>query len=281
MNWVNLLQFQAECEIRGISVPTPIVRGLELIELAKQQEAPPGGKLLDLSDEAVVDRITDMSIREHQGYNAESRGMAAGVLTFTDRLLAEVRKASLPDLDQLITDLKPKFEEVAAPLVTAAQKYGFTLQTTSDSVIDLDDDAASKAWREARSAWHDILPLMRLRIQISETFQVSPTRDETNQLFFTAGVFEPAIMAGNKLDYSVCFAAGDNWSYDGAYAVSKGGSGIDWFALAAGGLALNTTAEVREKQGRKSLIAPRPIARDEEVLESSSSSILLPRYPRV
>jgi hypothetical protein len=282
MNWVDLLQFKSECELAGLTVPTPITRGPEMIELAKEQETPPSGSLLALSNAELVDRITEMSIREHQGHTAASRGMAAGVETFTSEMLAEVRSASIPELERLITELQPRFDELAAPLVTAAQKYGYTLQTTSYSVINLADEEASKAWRDARSAWHAILPIVRLRIRISEAFNLSPTLDETNQMFFTAGIFDLAVMASNKPDYSVCFAAGDNWSYDGAYAVSKkNGSGIDWFALAAGGLALNTPAQVREKQDRKAVSAPRvQEVEAEEVLTSSSLAVALPRYPK-
>lgn len=280
MNWIDLISFKGSCERAGIEVPTAIIRGLELIDLAKLQTTPPSSRLLELRDAAVSGYITDLSIRTHQGYTAASLGMSAGVEEFTDQLLREVREASLPEIDRLIAELRPKFEGLAAPLVTAAQTYGFTLQTTSDSVIDLANEKASTAWRDARAAWQAILPLVRLRIQISEAFKVSPTREETNQLFFTSGIFDTGPLSSNPMDYSVCFAAGDNWSYDGAYAVSqKTGSGIDWFALAAGGLTLNTTAQVREKQERKSLFAPRVVAPDgDEPAPSFSHAAMLPRY---
>ncbi|WP_136024251.1 hypothetical protein [Microbacterium sp. K27] len=47
---------------------------------------------------------------------------------------------------------------------------------------------------------------------------------------------------------SVAFAAESNWHTDGTYYVDRriGGS-IDWFAIAAGGLRLNTPSEVDEK----------------------------------
>lgn len=286
MNWLELMQFRASCDAAGIAVPAPIVRGLELIELAKEREAAPSGSLLDLTDDAVSGLVTDLSIRAHQGYNAESLGLSAGIQQFTDQLLTEVRAASLDDLDRLIADLRPTFEKLAAPLVKASQVYGFSLQTTSDAVIDLADDKASSAWRAARTAWHGLLPIVRLRILISEAFKVSPTRDETNRMFFTAGVYDPAIIArsSSKLDYSVCFASGDNWSYDGAYAITgKAGSGLDWFALAAGGLTLNTTAQVREKQELKAVMAPRvpTVVKEEKPMPNSTHAAMLPRYDKV
>lgn len=283
MNWVDLISFKGACERAGLEVPSAIIRGLELIEVAHQQAAPPAGSLLELTDDAVNGLITDLSIRTHQGHSASSRGLAPGVEQFKEQILAEVREASIPELDRLILELRPKFEEVAKPLVTAAQVYGFTLATTSDSVIELADEDASKAWRDARAAWHAIIPLARLRTQISDAFNVSPTREETAQMFFTAGVFDTGFLSGRPADYTVCFAAGDNWSYDGAYAVSeKKQTGTDWFALAAGGLTLNTTAQVREMQAARSLATPRSYAQPVESEPSTSHTpAMLPRYPKI
>ena len=282
MNWIELLQFKTACETAKISVPAPIVRGLELIEVAKLQGAAPTGGLLDLSDDAVSDRITELSIREHQGYNAESRGMAGGVRLFTERMLAEIREASLPDLDELISGLRPEFEKLAKPLVTAAQVYGFSLATTSDYVVDLADEKASKAWRDARTSWHLIQPLARLRIQISEAFQVSPTRQDLQNRFFEAGVFDPGVIArsSSKLDYSICFSAGESWSVDHAYGITTGkGGSLDFFAIAAAGLTLNSPSKVREKLEHRAVVrVPVPTPAKEDTKPLPNSSMMLPRY---
>ena len=283
MNWVELLQFKAACEAANIAVPTAITRGLELIEVAKLQETPPSVSLLDLTDDAVTGRITDLSIRAHEGPTAESRGLSAGVRLFTERMLAEVREESLGDLDRLIAELRPTFEKLAKPLVTAAQKHGFTLATTSDMVIDRASEAASTAWRDARTAWHAIQPIVRLRIQISEAFAVSPTRDETNRMFFNAGVYDPAIIArsSSNADWSACFAAGDNWSYEGAYAISgKGGSALDWFALAAGGLTLNTPAQVTEKLEHRAVVRVSTVVTEDTKPMPNSTHAAMLRYDK-
>ena len=282
MNWIELLQFKTACEVAKISVPAPIVRGLELIEVAKLQGAAPSGSLLELTDAEIGDRITDLSIRSHQGYNAESRGMAAGVRQFEARMLAEVREESLGDLDRLIAELRPTFEKLAKPLVTAAQKHGFTLATTSDMVIDKASEAASTAWRDARTAWHAIQPIVRLRIQMSEVFQVSPTRDETDRMFINAGVYDPAVRARNRDDWTVCFASGDNWSYDGAYAVNtKSKSGIDWFALGVSGITLNSPSAVRLKQEHRAVMrVPVRTPAKEDTKPLPNSSMMLPRYDK-
>jgi hypothetical protein len=73
-----------------------------------------------------------------------------------------------------------------------------------------------------------------------------PTREDMSRLQHD---FRPPA----NVDYSVCFASGDNWSTVGAYNLEGKAAGtIDWFALAAGGLHLNTTAEVNEKLASKS-----------------------------
>ena len=274
MTWIELLQFKAACEVAGLEVPTAIVRGLELIGKAQEQVAPPRASLLDIADADVSGLITDLSIRTHHGYNAESSGMKAGVEQFKDQILTEIREASIPELDNLIEALRPQFEATAKPLAVAAQKYGFTLTTTSDAVIELADEQASKAWREARAAFHAIEPLVRLRKQISDVFNVSPTREETAQSFFDQGVYDTGRLARRRMDYTVCFASSQGWSYDHAYAVStKNGTGIDWFAMsAAGALTLNTTAQVREKQATRSLGAPRAQVQPSEPEPSTAHS---------
>ncbi|TFD48709.1 hypothetical protein E3T46_14870 [Cryobacterium sp. Hh11] len=281
MNWVDLFKFKTTCERVSVDVPQPILRGLDIIEVAKAHNRAPSGGLLDLSDDAVRDRVTNLSIRRHQGPAASSRGMTAGIEAFTDELLIEVREACLPELDQIIIDLQPRFDELAAPLVAAAQVYGFTLATTSDMVIELADEKASQAWRDSREAWASVGPIVSLRTLISDAFKVSPTPEETDRMFFTAGKFRSTDHSIHKQDYSVCFAAGDNWSYDGVYYLNnKSGGTLDWFALAGGGLRLNTPAEVQAKHQRKSSTPAVFTVQAEEVVKTSSHAAILPRYDR-
>ena len=278
MNLLELMQFRAALQVANIAVPTAITRGLELIHLATQETSPSGG-LLDLTDDEVTGRITELSIRGHEGPTAESRGMAGGVRQFEAQVLQEVREASLDVIEGLIADLRPKFEELAKPLVTAAQKYGFTLATTSDYVVDLADEKASKAWRDARTAFHALAPLARLRTQISDVFKVSPTREEVNRLFFAQGLYDTGFLSGRPMDNTILFAAAGNWSYDLAYSVSaKNHTGTDWLAMAAGGgLTLNTTAQVKEKLEHRAVVRiPTPAKEDTKPLPNTS--MLLPRY---
>jgi hypothetical protein len=243
MNWTELIRFKVLCESDDVAVPPPILRCRELADVIASHDNWPTGSLLSLTDEEARERVTEMSIRSHQGAFESSRGMRPGISTFTDELLLEVREAALPYLDAIVLELRPKFEELAAPVVTAAQKYGFTRQTKSDQVIDLADEAASAAWRANRDAWTAVAPISRLRIAISDVFNVSPT--ETDQVHALAGF--------NQVDHSACFAAGNSWSLDGAYYVNRKVPGqIDWLALAVGGLTLNTPDEVRQKYSDKS-----------------------------
>ena len=43
-------------------------------------------------------------------------------------------------------------DEASAPLTLAAQKYGFTMATTSGYVIDLANEDASEVWRASEAA---------------------------------------------------------------------------------------------------------------------------------
>jgi len=138
--------------------------------------------------------------------------------------------------------VRAQFATLSAPLVTAAQDYGFTISTSSDEVIDLADEAASAAWRAARTAWHAIAPLVGLRIAMSSTFDVSPTRSEARAAAF------PRTLRVAETNYSICFAEGDNWSLErGFYVEGKTVGHLDWFALAAGGLRLNTPDPNRDR----------------------------------
>ncbi len=109
-------------------------------------------------------------------------------------------------------------------------------------MIDLADEGASAAWRSARSAWHAIAPIVSIRIAMSSTFDVSPTRAEARAAAF------PRTLRDSETNYSICFAESDNWSLErGYYVEGKTVGHLDWFVLAAGGLRLNTPDEVRAK----------------------------------
>lgn len=241
MNWSAIHDFAARCTAAGIEPPEPITRAIHLLQVAAAQEPAPTGGLLALDDAGVAARVEAYAIRAHhaQGYGP---GLAVGVVRFQDELVAETREACLPDLERIVTDLQPTFDELAAPLVTAARDFGFTYATTSDHVIDMADEKASAAWRAVPRAWRAIAPIVSLRIAMSTAFGVSPTMDERRAHAF------PKLPGATSPNYSVCFAAGDNWSFDdGYYIEGKTVGHLDWLALAAGGLRLNSPAEVRAK----------------------------------
>lgn len=241
LEWGELLLFQVSCEALELPVPAPIVRGLELIDAARAVQDPPAGGLLNLKDSQVKDRVVELSIRRHTGRQSvgglsmTAVGVDAGIEQFEYEIAAEVRDATLPLLDDLVAELQPRFEAIARPLVDAVQAYGFSLQTTSDEVIEMADDGAAAAWRASKEAFHGLEPIAEFRQTVSNLFDVSPTRREFQQ------------KEASPVDFTVCFAAG-KWSTDGGYYVNRElGARIDWFALAKGGLRLNTPTEARQK----------------------------------
>lgn len=243
MQYRDLIEFRVACETAGVTTPAPIVRGIELIDLAHAAAVSQPPALLDLADDEVAGQVFDLSVREHSSTDkwnfASAKGLGPGSQVFESRLCDEVQAATIPLLDDLVIALRPKFDALTAPIVVAAQQYGFTYATTSDQVIDLADEGASAAWREARAAWKTVTPIVRFRMRVSDLFGVSPTLEELARNFYTPN---PRI----ELDYSVCFAAGSAWSYDHALYLGQKPGQLDWFALAAGGLHLNTPSEVRE-----------------------------------
>ncbi|GAA4053841.1 hypothetical protein [Agromyces indicus] len=235
---------KGQLELNDIPVPSAITRGLELLQIATEHDTPPTGSVLKLTDAQARARVDTLAARSHFWTLGPGggRGLGAAVQEFQGQVLREVHEAVRPDLDRIVEDLRPKFAELAEPLVVAAQEFRFTSRTSSDQVIDRADENASTAWRATRDALAAIAPIVQLRKAISETFDVSPTRDEFDGPIPTMGG------AGQVVDYSVCFAEGDNWSTTGRYYLHERIDGaIDWLALAAGGLRLNTPTEVHEK----------------------------------
>ncbi|KJQ54660.1 hypothetical protein [Microbacterium sp. SA39] len=229
MSWTNIRDFAKRCQALGITVPEPVVRGLHLAGVASAHEQAPSGRLIDMTDDELRDRVTDIAIRLHDRDGIGSnRGMAPGVRKVQEDLLREVVIDTVPHLEEFITDLRPRFEEAIAPLVDAAQNHGITYATTSDFVID-QDDATIAAYRAAKRAWFAVQPIASFRIDISKTFGLEPTGGMSN-------------------DFSVLFAAGDNWGHGGRYYLEgKTQSHLDWFALTAGGVTLNGITDVHNK----------------------------------
>lgn len=252
--WLDLVSFQVSCEAAGVAVPASIERGLELIAIAQQQSTMAPRPLLELADSDVADWVTESAIRAHNGSNGwdDSNGMTPGVDAFVTQVTNEVRDAVLPELEFIIVEQQPRFEELAAPLVAAAQRFGFTGSTSSDHVIDLADEDASAAWRATKPAMAAIEPIARFRVKISTMFDLSPTAAESVSNAFDRTQIARAENDG--IDYSICFAAEHNWSTDGAYYLEGRGKArgqLDWIALAAGGLRLNTPDEVVAKRKAK------------------------------
>jgi hypothetical protein len=77
---------------------------------------------------------------------------------------------------------------------------------------------------------------------MTAVFAVSPSTGETRAAAL------PGVPRAEQTNYSVCFAAADNWSLDRGYCVEGKTAGhLDWLALARDGLRLNSPAETTEK----------------------------------
>lgn len=244
----GLHQFHAACIAAGVDTPAPVLRGVEMLRVARDMLDVHPVDVLTLSDDDVRARVVDLSIRAHGvAPRLGSGGLEPGVNEFESDVIAQVREAMADSIEEMTVGLQPAFDKAAAPLVDAVSKYGFTYQTTSDEVIGLGDTKAVDAWRACRAAWAQLQPIANLRRMLSEVFTVSPTATEIRDLYV---LLPEGVITGNQVNWSIAFAAGDNWSLEiGGDAIERAHSvsSLDWFALAPGGLHLNTPAEVHEK----------------------------------
>lgn len=246
VEWDQLRVFAVACESVGLEPPEAIQTGLRMVAVANQHAEAPSGDLLSMSDDEVRARVTDLSIRQHRGAQgaANTMGLLPGIRAFRDELAEEVAASVGPDLERIVAALQPRFAEEAKPLVHAAQTYGFTASTDPAEVIDMADEKASAAYRAMRSAWIAIQPIASFRITLSTTFGLSPTVAETNLALYG----DERSSSTPPINWSVLFTEGNNWSLDTGYVVEgRRGNHLDWLALAAGGLRLNTPSEVLAK----------------------------------
>ncbi len=240
MSEMKLIQFKAVCEHNGVKVPDLVTRALATIDAARAVTREPEVRVLDLTPAQVRDYVKDVSLRTHTDGVGKSRGYSSGLRQLEEHLWAEVRELIQPDLERIVTSQRKAFDRVVAPIVTGVRRHGFTYSTTSDDVVLAGDPKGMIAWRDSREAWPAVRTIARFRATISELFEVSPTWKEA-QAFGAS--------ASGARNWSVCFAAGDHWSLGDGYHIEDKPSlaGLDWFAIAQGGLRLNTPSEVRRK----------------------------------
>lgn len=236
MNLSTAARFAESCETLGIPAPPSIARGVELLAIAEAHEVErPHVHTLSMTPEEVRSFIEDRSARRHMS-RTSGTGFQPGLNQFRERLHRDVAAAVMPELEDVVQQLQQRFQELAAPMMTAVRTYGFTLTTTSDDIINLDDNEATAAWRNARKSWEAIAPIVSLRKEMTEVFELRPNHHD----------LPPVHRGGDSPNLSVLFAAGDNWSLGSEY-LARSSTSLDWFALAKGGLRLNSPREVDEK----------------------------------
>lgn len=221
--------------VLGFTIPSSIVRTVELLDVARGIEKKPSGSILALTDDEARGRLDAMA-------TARAVDEYSTVKTFTTDLLNELRGVVIPELDALIASMREGFDAAARPLVVAAQDFGIRFETTPEEMIERDNKAIA-AYRAARSAWKAVAPFAAVRIAMAKTFRFSPTVEEAESVLAMWGQLDT-----QKVGFSVLFAAGDGWAFDGSYSLmGRHGGALDWLKLAADGLHLNTHDEVRAK----------------------------------
>ncbi len=228
--WGDINAFAALCEVADLTVPKSIVEAQRLRGVAAAHAVEPPAQFMGMSDDDLRAWLDKVTIRRL------SSGFEHAIAPFEAFLILEVQRTIRPELNALIEEMRPRFDALADPFAEAVTKYGFTARTTSDDVIRMVDNGASAAWRGTETFFRGAQAIAAVRQQISRIFDVSPT------------AHEQGLNNDEGIDYSVCFAAGDAWSDDGSYYLAgRSGGTLDWFALAAGGLRLNSPSDVERK----------------------------------
>lgn len=244
VNWEQLRSWLATCQALGIDAPVPAVKALHLISVAESMIPDPVGPLLDLDDQQLRARVEQISVRAHaagktSGFSGLS-GLRPGFEAIQSELAVEVLEACAGDLDRIVAERQDEFAKLAEPLVRGAQDFNFSIETTSDDVILMADEAASEAWRGVRRAWQSIGLIVRWRIELAKVFH----QDRELQRASTDQDIRHELRPPN---WSALFSE-SNWSTEGGYYVeAKTIGSLDWLAMGASGLKLCTPSEVSAK----------------------------------
>ena len=235
----EVAQMTAAIEALGSPVPEPLARAGQLLTIARGVVAETPSTVLDLKDGQVRADLVTRSIRRHKVADSfqhgRSAGLDSGLATFESQLVQEARAATLPLLDGIITGQRAAFDRAAVVLMAASQRFGFTMRTSSDLVVDMDDADALPAWRATRPAWRKLNGYHDGIRSLLAAFRIEPA----NARRYTTAA----------RDLSVYFAAGDNWGDEGNYYLDqRTDAGMDWFAIAAAGLRLNAPGEIEAKR---------------------------------
>lgn len=231
----------------GAPVPAALATAVSVAETAMEAAGDQTRDVLDMTEDELREHVRLLALYK-QNHVAEAAGRVA------ERAASEAgARLRAGEIDEVILSLRPSFDQ-AAEIVTTAAGYGITAHTSAEQVLAL-PDAALAAWRPLKAALGTLGKVDSMRRQLSVDLGVIPTSTEM------WSQNSAAWRAGNRIDYSVCYAAGDNWAMDGTFYITppsqRGLDGvptnphptddIDWFRMAGGGLHLNTVAEIQTK----------------------------------
>ncbi|WP_158375551.1 hypothetical protein [Cellulosimicrobium cellulans] len=231
---------RAAIEQFGATVPDSIARAEQLLLAGQAFVDQEAGSVLSLTDDHVAENIIQRSWRAHVSHAplqmSPPVGAEAGFETFKRALVVELLADVRGRVPDLIAEVRGDFDMAADVMVTAVQEFGFTYNTTANDVIDMDNPDAVRALRETRPAWRALVRIERGLRDLLAALDIATPLDPRNRAI------------GDPPDLSAYFAAGEIWSDNGGYHIEqRTQGGIDWFALAAGGLRLNTPSEVEAK----------------------------------
>ncbi len=139
----------ADLRREGVAPPSETIRALELAQAVKDLHQPPDvhAWIRDVD----LDSVSPQQVYDYLRLALADTGLTTGALgpnivaTGTDALTARAASALVADLDRIIAELRPAWDQAAA-LLHKASKAGIRATTTAADAIAMGDEAVA-AWR--------------------------------------------------------------------------------------------------------------------------------------
>lgn len=158
-------QLVHELTRQGVKLPTPVVAGCEHLDALDQHpldQPEPETDLLELTTDQLVAHW------ERRAYVVGLRDALGGTAReLAIRVARQMLTALRADLDQVLDQLRPDFDQAAAG-VRRALELGIHAGSTPDAVLDLDSAASAAAWRRLPDQLRHLDTIGRIRIRLAD-----------------------------------------------------------------------------------------------------------------
>lgn len=168
-NQAELAELLVELRRYGVEPPADTVRALELLVGVQQVRRPANFRAWLASadlDDLDVETVWEFARSALTDTGLTTGGIGPNVLGgIHTELVNHAAAALVSDLDRILSDLRPTWDQ-AAKVVTSAANTGLRSSTTPTEVIDLGNDAV-EAWRNSQKSLSVLDRLWTLRNKLA------------------------------------------------------------------------------------------------------------------